>query len=112
MTTEFLLATFLISVGLCVAGAGTHLYQWRSQQQAMLRVDGATVFASLGNLAMSTFCGPYIMLHMGWSQENGNTVSMGSALVSAVVAFGWAFVIGLLVVGGYYFGVQPLIAAI
>ena len=101
MTRELLLAAFIIGVGLCVAGAGTHLYQWRARQSAMLRVDGATWLVSIGNLAMSFVCGPYIMLQMGWSQENGNTVSMGSALVSAVVAFGWAFVIGLIVLGTY-----------
>jgi len=101
MTTELLTAAFIIGVGLCVAGAGTHLYQWRAQQNAMLRVDGATWLVSIGNLAMSFFCGPYIMLQMGWSQEDGNTVSVGSALMSAVVAFGWAFVIGLIVLGTY-----------
>jgi len=101
MTNEVLLAAFIIAVGLCAAGAGTHLYQWRLQQQAMLRYDGETVFASMGHLVMSFFCGPYIMLQMGWTQEKGSSIDMGSALLSALVAFGWAFLTGLLIVGLY-----------
>ena len=101
MTRELLLAAFIIGVGLCVAGAGTHFYQWRLRQQAMLRYDGATVFASMGHLVMSFFCGPYIMLQMGWSQEDSGSVNMGSALLSAVVAFGWAFLTGLMIMGLY-----------
>jgi hypothetical protein len=50
---------------------------------------------------MSFFCGPYIMLQMGWSQDRDGTLSVSSALISACVAFGWAFITGLLVVGGY-----------
>lgn len=101
MAKEVLLAAFIIGVGLCVAGAGTHLYQWQVRQRAMLRYDGATVFGSVGNLVMSFFCGPYIMLQMGWSQENGNSISTGSALLSALVAFGWAFISGLMIMGTY-----------
>lgn len=101
MTRELLLAAFLIGVGLCVAGAGTHLYQWVARQQAILRYDGATFLASLGNLAVSFVCGPYIMLQMGWQHEDTGTISMSSALVSALVAFGWAFITGLLFVGAY-----------
>ena len=55
----------------------------------------------MGNLVMSFICGPYIMLQMGWRQEEGGTLSMTSALVSAVVAFSWAFVTGMLFVGVY-----------
>ena len=101
MTRELLLAAFLIGVGLCIAGAGTHLYQWLARQQAMLRYDGETFVNSMGNLAVSFVCGPYIMLQMGWQQEKGGTLSMTSALVSAVVAVGWAFVTGLLFMGVY-----------
>ena len=101
MTKELLLAAFLIGVGLCIAGAGTHLYQWRVKQQAMLRYDGETFVRSMGNVAMSFICGPYIMLQLGWQHEEGGTVSMTSALVSAVVAFGWAFITGLLFMGAY-----------
>jgi hypothetical protein len=50
---------------------------------------------------MSFFCGPYIMLQMGWTQEGGASINMGSALLSALVAFGWAFLTGLLIVGLY-----------
>lgn len=101
MTKELMLAAFLIAVGLCMAGAGTHLYQWLSRQQAMLRYDGATLIRSFGNLAMSFVCGPYIMLQMGLQHEDDGTISMTSALFSAVVAFGWAFLTGLLFVGFY-----------
>ena len=48
MTKELLLAAFLIGVGLCIAGAGTHLYQWLARQQAMLRYDGKTFVSSMG----------------------------------------------------------------
>ena len=71
MASEFMVATLVMAVGLCVAGAGTHLYQAVAKQQAMLRYDGSTFLASLGHLAVSFFCGPYIMLQMGWRQEQG-----------------------------------------
>jgi hypothetical protein len=101
MTKELVLAAFLIGVGLCVAGASTHLYQAVARQQAMLRYDGNTFLQSVGHLGMSFVCGPYIMLQLGWSHEKDGTISMTSALVSAVVAFGWAFITGLLFVGFY-----------
>jgi hypothetical protein len=41
------------------------------------------------------------MLQLGWSQEKDGTVSVSSALLSAFIAFGWAFITGLLVVGSY-----------
>jgi hypothetical protein len=101
MTWELLLAAYLIGVGLCIAGAGTHLYQWLARQKAMLRYDGQSFAAAMGNLAMSFVCGPYIMLQMGWQHEEGGAISATSALVAAVVAFSWAFVTGLLFVGLY-----------
>jgi hypothetical protein len=101
MTKELLLAAFLIAVGLTIAGAGTHLYQLLAKQQAMLRYDGKTFVGSLGNLFMSFVCGPYIMLQLGWQHEDDGTISMASALVAALVAFGWAFVTGLLFMGAY-----------
>lgn len=101
MTRELLLAAFIMGVGLCVAGAGTHLYQWLTRQQAMLRMDGSTYLASLGNLAMSFVCGPYILLQVGWSHEDDGTISMTSVLLSALVSFGWAFITGLLFLSVY-----------
>lgn len=101
MTRELLLAAFIMGVGLCVAGAGTHLYQWITRQQAMLRWDGRSYLASLGHLSMSFICGPYIMLQVGWRQEEDGTISMPSVLISALVAFGWAFVTGLLFMSAY-----------
>ncbi|ODT67836.1 MAG: hypothetical protein ABS75_22595 [Pelagibacterium sp. SCN 63-23] len=101
MTRELLLAAFLIAFGLSVSGAGTHLYQWLTRQPAMLRWDGRTYLGSLGNLCMSFVCGPYIMLQVGWRHEEGGTISMTSVLVSALVAFGWAFVTGLMFMSVY-----------
>ncbi len=37
MLRELVLAGFIMSVGLCIAGMGTYLYQWLTNQQAMLR---------------------------------------------------------------------------
>jgi hypothetical protein len=101
MTRELLAAAFIMGVGLCMAGAGTHLYQWLTKQQAMLRMDGATTMAAFGHLVMSFVCGPYIMLQVGWRHEKGDTLSMTSVLVTAVVAFGWAFLSGLIFMGAY-----------
>ncbi len=101
MVKELLLACFIMAVGLSIAGAGTHLYQMIHRQQALLRYDGKTFVHTLGHLAMSFFCGPYIMLQMGWQQERGGALSVTSALLAAFVAFGWAFITGLLVVGTY-----------
>jgi hypothetical protein len=101
MIDELLLAGFIMAVGMSVAGAGTHLYQMLLRQPAALRYDGKTVLHMLGHLVMSFVCGPYIMLQMGWRQEEDGTLSVGSALFAAFVAFGWAFFTGLLTVGGY-----------
>ncbi len=101
MTRELVLAVFIMGVGLCVAGMATHLYQWLSRQQAMLRMDGNSHLAALGHLVMSFVCGPYIMLQLGWRQEPGGTISVASVLISALVAFGWAFVTGLLFMSAY-----------
>ena len=102
MLKELLLAGFLMAVGLSIAGMGTHLYQMLGKQQAALRYDGETLLHAFGNLAMSFVCGPYIMLQMGWRQENGGTLSMTTALIAAFVAFGWSFITGLIFVGGYF----------
>ncbi len=99
--SELALAAMIMAVGLSVAGAGTHLYQGLSKQQAMLRYDGTNFLATLGHLFVSFVCGPYIMLQLGWSQERGGTLSIGSALLSAFVAFGWSFITGLLFMATY-----------
>jgi hypothetical protein len=98
---EFLLASFIMAVGMSLAGAGTHLYQMVFREQAILRYDGRTAVHMLGHLVVSFMCGPYIMLQMGWRQDRDGTIAISMALVAAFVAFGWAFVTGLLAVGGY-----------
>lgn len=102
MLRELVLAGFIMSVGLCVSAIGTYLYQWVTSEQAMLRYDGKTYLHMAGNVTMSFLCGPFIMLQMGWQQERGGTLSLSMALVSAFVAFGWSFITGLLVIGGYF----------
>jgi hypothetical protein len=99
---DFAVAGFVMAVGLCIAGAGTHLYQALRGEAAMLRYDGKTYLASLGNIAMSFVCGPYIMLQLGWRQEPGGAISVTSALLSALVAFSWSFLTGLLFMGLYF----------
>lgn len=102
MSTELFVAIFVMAVGLSVAGAGTHLYQGVFKEQAALRFDGGNILGMFGNLAMSFTCGPYIMLKMGWGQDQGGSTSrMTSVLVAAFVAFGWSFITGLLFVGGF-----------
>jgi hypothetical protein len=101
MQSEFMLAAFLMAVGISIAGAGTHLYQGLTQQQAMLRYDGRTLVGMFGNLFMSFVCGPYIMLQAGLRAEGGGTISVGQVLLAALVGFGWAFVTGLLFTGMY-----------
>lgn len=103
MTRELLLAALIMGVGLCIAGAGTHLYQALSRQPAMLRMDGRNLFGAIGHLVMSIICGPYIMLHMGWQHEDDSTLSMTSALIGALVGFTWAFVTGLFFMSIYVF---------
>jgi hypothetical protein len=102
MLRELILAGYIMSVGLCIAAIGTYLYQWLTSEQAMLRYDGKSVLHMFGNIAMSFFCGPFIMLQMGWQQERGGTLSLSMALVSAFVAFGWAFITGLIMLGTYF----------
>ncbi len=101
MQTEFMLAMFLMAVGVSVAGAGTHLYQGLTQQPAILRYDGRTLFGMFGHLAMSFICGPYIMLKLGLSTQGDGSVSLGQVLLAACVGFGWAFITGLLFTGLY-----------
>lgn len=102
MLRELLLAAWIMAVGLAIAGSGTHLYQWLAGAQAMLRYDGRTYLHSLGNLAISFICGPYIMLQMGWQHDRAGTLKVSSALLSSFVGFGWAFLTGLLFVGTFF----------
>jgi hypothetical protein len=102
MFRELLLAGLIMAVGLSIAGMGTYLYQWLGKTQATLRYDGKTFAHSLGNVAMSFVCGPYLMLLMGWQQDQKGTLSISTALIGSFVGFGWAFITGLLFVGSYF----------
>lgn len=102
MLRELLLAGLIMAVGMSVAGMGTHLYQWLGREQAALRYNGKTLLRTFGLLAVSFLCGPYIILQMGWRQETDGTITVTSALLAAFIAFGWSFITGLLVVGGYF----------
>jgi hypothetical protein len=103
MSRELLLAAFIMGVGLSVAGTGTYLYQWLTREEATLRMDGSTLRQSLLRFIVSVVCGPYIMLQYGWKQEDDGTLSMPSMLISSIVAFGWSFVTGLLIMSFYVF---------
>ena len=102
MSFELLLAGWIMAVGLAISGASTYFYQWAFKAQAILRFDGKTFFHTLAHLLMSFVCGPIIMLQMGWRSEKDGTVSLGSALLSAFIAFGWSFITGLLFLGAYF----------
>lgn len=102
MLRELLLAGLIMAVGLAIAGVGTYLYQWLANAQAALRYDGKTFAHSLGHVAMSFVCGPFIMLQMGWQHDRNGTLSISSALIAAFVGFGWAFITGLMFVGSYF----------
>ncbi len=99
---QFIVAGLVTSVGLCIAGAGPHLYQGLRKEQAMLHYDGKTYLSSLGHIAMSFVCWPYLTLQLGWRHEPGGTILTSSALISALVAFGWAFMTGLLFMAAYF----------
>jgi len=101
MITELILAVFLMAVGLSVAGAGTHFYQSMFHEPAILRFDGAHFTGMIGHLLMSFFCGPYIMLRLGWGQGSSDGKSLTNVLVGSAVSFGWAFITGLLFIGIY-----------
>lgn len=99
--SELVLALFVIGVGLCVAGMGTHLYQGLYRRAAELRFDGQSSLECIVNLFVSFLCGPYIMLRMGLRAEQGGSVSPVTALLGAFIAFGWSFVTGLMLLGTY-----------
>lgn len=102
MLRELLLAGLIMAVGLAIAGVGTYLYQWLLKSQATLRYDGKTLAHTLGHVAMSFVCGPFIMLQLGWQHDRNGTLSISSALLAAFVGFGWAFITGLIFVGSYF----------
>jgi hypothetical protein len=41
------------------------------------------------------------MLQLGWQQERSGAISLVSVLVGSLVAFGWAFITGLLFMAAY-----------
>ena len=49
----------------------------------------------------AAFANADLASQLGWRQEPGGTISVASVLISALVAFGWAFVTGLLFMSAY-----------
>lgn len=96
MANEFVISLYIMAVGLAFAGGATYLYQWLAKQEAVLRFDGDNIFATTGHLMMSFVCGPFIMLHMGWRRDSNGGLHVSQALLSAFIAFGWSFIVGLL----------------
>ncbi len=90
------MALFLIAVGMSVAGMLTHFYQFFARTPLMLNFSGRTYLASMGNLLISFICGPYLMLNMGFNKEGREILSAPLMLLSALLAFGWAFITGLI----------------
>ena len=101
MSFELLLALFIIAVGLSLAGVSAHLYQFIWRTPVMLSYSGRTYLASLGNLFVSFVCGPYIMLKLGISRIQLKEYSFAPTLLASLIAFGWAFITGLLFMSLY-----------
>jgi|TARA_R100000687_G_C6309098_1_gene99585 hypothetical protein len=99
--THLILALFLIAVGMSVAGTGTHLYQQVARKVAEFRVEGANALESLVNLFVMFICGPYMMLRLGMRADASGRASTVNVMLAAVIAFGWSFVTGMMVVGTY-----------
>lgn len=107
MANEFLISLYIIAVGMAFAGGATYFYQWVWKQEAMLRFDGEHVFATIAHLMMSFVCGPFIMLNMGWRRDSVGGLHVSQALLSAFIAFGWSFIVGLFFLW-FYIGILGL----
>lgn len=101
MVTQFILALYLIGIGLSVAGTGTHLYQQVARKVAEFRVEGRNALESFANLLVMFICGPYLMLRMGLRANASGRISSIDVVLAATIAFGWSFVTGLMIVGTY-----------
>ncbi len=101
MSNDLVLALFIIAVGISVAGVSAHLYQFILRAPAMLSYTGKTYLASLGNLFISFVCGPYIMLNLGFNNPQDASLSKPFILLAALIAFGWAFITGLMFMSIY-----------
>ena len=106
MISGIVLSIFIMAVGLCVAGMGTHLYQLVWRVPATIGYGGKTYLATLGHLSVSFFCGPYIMLNMGLNRPGEEKRSYFTVLFASFIAFSWSFITGLIIVGFYigFFG--------
>jgi cytochrome c biogenesis protein CcdA len=102
MLVQFLLSLFIIGVGLSFAGVSTHLYQGVSKQVAYLRFDGESYLGSMGHLLMSFLCGPFILMQLGWKNQESGITSISNMLLGSLVGFGWGFLNGLLLLGVYF----------
>lgn len=107
--SQLVLALFIIGFGLCTAGMLTHLYQGLSRETAGMRVYGATAARSFVNIVVTFFCGPYIMLRLGWQSGEASDFPIVNVLLAAFIAFAWSFVTGLMILGSYVAIVRAMI---
>ena len=107
MAIELLAAFVIVATGTAFSGASTYLYQWLSRQEAQLQYGGENVLGAIGNLLLSFVCGPFIMLGLGWRRDSAGGLHLGQAFLSAFIAFGWSFFVGLIVLW-FYMGVMGI----
>ncbi|WP_196258729.1 DUF6949 family protein [Pelagibacterium limicola] len=107
--SQLVLALFIIGVGLCTAGMLTHLYQGLFRETAGIRIYGASPARGLFNLVTTFFCGPYIMLRLGWQSGEAGQISVLNVLLAAFIAFAWSFVTGLIILGSYVTVIRALV---
>lgn len=105
MTGALLIAFMVVGTGIAFSGTVTYFYQWLSKEEARLRYDGDHIFATTGHLLMSFCSGPFIMLGLGWRRDSTGGMHLSQAFLSAFIAFGWSFILGLLVLW-FYLGVS------
>jgi hypothetical protein len=93
---ELVLAAFFVGFGMASAATLTHLVQAVSGQTLGFGLGRGGVVRRLSSLMVTAICGPYVLLQVGRLAEREGQLSVGPALVLALVAFGWAFISGLM----------------
>jgi len=93
---ELVLAGFFMAFGLATSGALTHLAQSVTGKPLGFGFESNDPFLRIGKVLVAALCGPYLLLQAGWAAERDGTLTIGPALMTALVAFGWAFITGLM----------------